>query len=195
MPRGRPREFDLDQALDRALHVFWCKGYEGASLDDLTQAMGISRPSLYAAFGNKEALFHRVLDRYLEGFAGHVREALEAPTARAVVEKLLYRTADLLSDPAHPAGCLLVQGALACGETAEPIRRELAARRLTGELALRHRFERAVAEGDLSPEASSADLARFISTVAQGMSVQAAGGAGREELRRVAETALTAWPV
>ncbi len=88
MPSGRPRAFDLEQALDSALKVFWRKGYEGASLPDLTKAMGINRPSLYAAFGNKEELFRKALDRYSEGPACHVREALSEPTARKVVEKL-----------------------------------------------------------------------------------------------------------
>src|SRR4051812_32241062 len=104
MPAGRPRAFDADQALDRALTVFWEKGYEGASLSDLTRAMGINRPSLYAAFGNKEALFRRVVERYVEGPAAYVREALGEPTARAVVERLLCGTADLLADREHPRG-------------------------------------------------------------------------------------------
>src|SRR4051812_21366670 len=127
--RGRPRGFDVDRALDRALELFWRKGYEGTSLPDLTGAMGINRPSLYAAFGNKEQLFRKALDRYAEGPAAYVREALDEPTARAVAERLLGGTADLLTDPRHPGGCLTVQGALACGEAAESVRRELAARR------------------------------------------------------------------
>src|SRR5438093_7941762 len=113
-PRGRPRAFDCDQALDRALQLFWQKGYEGTSLSDLTEAMGINRPSLYAAFGNKEALFRKALDRYAHGPASYVREALNEPTARAVVERLLRATADALRDPRTPPGCLAVQGALAC---------------------------------------------------------------------------------
>src|SRR2546423_6942052 len=115
---GRPRGFDPDKALDRALQVFWRKGYEGASLSDLTGAMGINRPSLYAAFGNKEALFRRALDRYAAGPAAYAREALNEPTARAVAERLLGGAVDLLSDPRNPRGCLVVQGALACGEAA-----------------------------------------------------------------------------
>src|SRR5881397_2597277 len=108
-PAGRPRSFDLDKALDAALQVFWQKGYEGASLSDLTEAMGINRPSLYAAFGNKEALFRKVLDRYFAGPAAYVREALQEPTARAVVERLLLGAAESHSDPRHPQGCLAVQ--------------------------------------------------------------------------------------
>jgi len=194
MPRGRPREFDTDKALDAALGVFWRKGYEGASLPDLTEAMGINRPSLYAAFGNKEQLFRRVIARYIEGPAAYFRPALEEPTARAAAERLLNRSIDLVTDPRNPGGCLLVQGALACGEAADAIRCELAARRAASEFAIRERFERALAEGDLPPGTNPADLARFISTLLRGIAVQAAGGATRQELRRVVNLALDAWP-
>jgi AcrR family transcriptional regulator len=194
VPKGRPREFDVDTALDRALKVFWRKGYEGASLPDLTGAMGINRPSLYAAFGNKEALFRKVLDRYVEGPAAYLRAALDEPTARAAAERLLGGAVDLLTDPRNPRGCLMVQGALACGEAAESVRRELASRRVAGEVAVRQRFERALAEGDLPADSDPADLARFVVTVIRGMAVQAVGGASREELRRVVEVALRAWP-
>jgi AcrR family transcriptional regulator len=191
---GRPRTFCLDEALDVALKVFWRKGYEGTSIDDLTEAMGINRPSLYCAFGNKEQLFRKALDRYLGGAGALYAEAVGQPTARAVAERFLAGTADHLTDPEHPPGCLAVQGALSCGEAADPIRRELNARRAAAEATLRDRFERAKAEGDLSPDEDPADLARYLATVAQGMAVQAAGGASRDELRRVAETALRAWP-
>ncbi len=190
MPRGRPREFDADQALDRALKVFWRKGYEGASLLDLTRAMRINRPSLYAAFGNKEALFRKVIERYVEGPAGYVREALDEPTARAVAERLLGGAVELLTDPRNPRGCLMVQGALACGEAAESVRRELVSRRAAGEAAVRQRFQRALAEGDLPADVDPGDLAGYVVTLIRGMAVQAAGGASREELRRVAELAL-----
>src|SRR5215467_221122 len=111
---GRPRAFDRDQALELALDVFWREGYEGASLSDLTEAMGINRPSLYAAFGDKQGLFRKVLDRYFDGPAAYMREALNQPTARAVIEQLLQGTADLLTNRHNPKGCLSVQGALAC---------------------------------------------------------------------------------
>jgi AcrR family transcriptional regulator len=192
--RGRPRAFDAERALDQALEVFWQRGYEGASLSDLTRAMGINRPSLYATFGNKEALFRKALDRYAEGQAPYIRRALEAPTARAVAERLLHGTVELLADPRRPKGCLMVQGALSCSETAEPIRRELAARRLAAEMAVRERLERAQAEGDLPPPSDPADLARYLATVMHGMAIQAASGAGREELARIAQTAMRAWP-
>lgn len=191
---GRPRAFDIDEALDRALHVFWRKGYEGTSLPDLTEAMGINRPSLYAAFGNKEGLFRKALDRYTSRTMGRICEALGEPTARAAAERLLGSSADALTDPSQPRGCLAVQGALTCGEAAEPIRQELISRRAGVEILLRERFERAKIEGDLPPEADPADLARYVATVLQGMSVQAAGGASRDELHRVVATTLQAFP-
>src|SRR5438046_8377791 len=104
LARGRPRGFDADEALDCALRVFWEKGYEGTSLSDLTGAMGINRPSLYAAFGNKEALFQKALDRYVDGPASFVLEALNESTARAVAERLLHESADMQADPCHPRG-------------------------------------------------------------------------------------------
>src|SRR5262245_44794102 len=116
VPRGRPREFDTDKALDAALAVFWSKGYEGAALPDLTDAMGINRPSLYAAFGNKEELFRRVVDRYIAGPAAYVRQTLKEPTARAAVERLLTQAIDVVTNPKTPRGCLLVSGALVCGD-------------------------------------------------------------------------------
>ncbi len=191
---GRPRAFDIDEALDRALHVFWQKGYEGASLPDLTEAMGINRPSLYAAFGNKEALFRKALDRYAEGPAAYVDEALKEPTARAVVERLLQGAVDLQTDPRNPPGCLMVQSALSCREASETIRKEVAARRKTGEAAIRQRFKRAIAKGDLPADVNAADLARYVATVMYGLAVQAAGGASRAELRRAIQLALRSWP-
>jgi AcrR family transcriptional regulator len=191
---ARPREFDADRALDCALKVFWRKGYEGASLADLTEAMGINRPSLYAAFGSKEQLFRKAIDRYAEGPAAYVREALNEPTARAVAERWLRGAIDMLGDRRHPRGCLVVQSALAGSAAAESIRKELNARRAKTEAALCRRFERAIADGDLPVSADAADLARYLAMVAQGMAVQSAGGANRDELQRVAEIALRAWP-
>jgi AcrR family transcriptional regulator len=194
LQKGRPREFDADEALDRALEVFWRKGYEGASLAELTEAMGINRPSLYAAFGNKEALFRRALDRYAEGPAAYTREALNAPTAREVAEQLLHGAAVALTDPCHPPGCLGVMGALTCGDAADSIREELCARRAAFEKELTRRLELAKADGDLPADTNCADLARLVMTIMQGMSVQAASGASRQDLRKVAEMALKAWP-
>ena len=163
MAMGRPREFDVDKALELALQVFWSKGYEGASMADLTEAMGITKPSLYAAFGNKEELFRKALDRYVDGPGGYVQVALAKPTMRAVVEHLLYEAADAVTDPDHPPGCLAVQGALSCGDAAESIKQELMSRRATGEEDLRKRFERAIAEGDLPSKAPTPPISRATS--------------------------------
>jgi len=192
--RGRPRAFDPDAALEAALRVFWRKGYEGTALSDLTAAMGINRPSIYATFGNKEALFRKALDRYAERVTCYTGEALKEPTARAVAERLFVGTADLLSCPENPKGCLMVQGALACGKEADPIRKELISRRATGEAALRERFERAKDEGDLPAETNPRDLARYVMAVMHGMSVQSAGGASRADLQGVIDLSLRAWP-
>ena len=191
---GRPREFDADQALERALRLFRQKGYEGTSLSDLTEAMGINRPSLYAAFGNKEELFRKACDRYAAGPAAFLREALDEPTARAVVERVLYGTVDVITDPEGPAGCLSVTGALACGEDADSVRQDLCSRRMKFQCEMSRRFERAVTEGDLPADASPDDLARYVATIYQGMTVQASSGACRDSLRRVVDLAMQAWP-
>jgi AcrR family transcriptional regulator len=189
---GRPRAFDPDEALDRAMHVFWAKGYEGASLSNLTRAMRINRPSLYAAFGNKEQLFGKVLDRYMDGPLAWFGKALAAPKARNVVEQIFLATARMAEDPRTPAGCLMVQGALACGNASA--RKEVNARRTAAEVALRRRLQRAKREGDLPKNADPAELAHYVMTVVRGMAVQAAGGASRAQLHRVAQIALRAWP-
>jgi AcrR family transcriptional regulator len=194
MPAGRPREFDIDKALDRALKVFWRKGYDGASLSDLTEAMGINRPSLYAAFGNKDALFRKAMDRYVDGPAKHVRAALDEPSARKVAEKLLYNGIELVTDPRSPRGCFMVQSALACGEEGDAVRRELSKQRQLLEKGTCERFKRAKAEGDLPADSDPVALAKFLTTVSQGMAVQAASGATRDELLAVAELALGQFP-
>jgi AcrR family transcriptional regulator len=189
---GRPRAFDPNVALDRAMHVFWAKGYEGASLSSLTRAMRINRPSLYAAFGNKKQLFRKALDRYMDGPVAYFAKALEVPKARDVVGQIFLGTARMAGDPRTPAGCLMVQGALACGNASA--RQEVAARRAAAEVALRGRLQRAKCEGDLPKNADPAELAHYVMTVVRGMAVQSAGGASRDQLHRVAQIALRAWP-
>lgn len=191
---GRPRSFDVDAALDRALRVFWRKGYAGTSVSDLTRAVGVNRPSLYAAFGDKKALFRKALDRYVAGPAGYLEEALKEPTALAVIERLLQGAVDLNTAPGNPGGCLMVQGALACGEEEDSIRKELIASRAAGEAALRRRFQRAKSEGDLPADIDPADLARYVATIIFGMAVQAAGGASRDKLQHVVEMMLRTLP-
>jgi AcrR family transcriptional regulator len=195
MAAGRPRAFDVNEALDKAMNVFWRKGYEGASMPELTSAMGISSPSLYAAFGSKEALFRRVLDQYELGPSAYVANALKAPTARRMVEQMLRGAVNLLSDENNPRGCLMVQGALSCGVATEAVRNELTARRAAGEVAIYRRLKLAKVDGDLPAESSPAGLARYIRTVIYGMAVQAAGGATRKELSNVVDMALLAWPI
>jgi len=194
MTRGRPRLFDIDQALDQALKVFWRKGYEGTSLLDLTKAMGINRPSLYAAFGNKASLFRKVLDRYNTGPGNYLCDDINQPTARAVAQKLLQQAVQHLTNPAHPRGCLAVQGALACGDDADCMRKELIHHRESLVTALRHRFQHAKREHDLPKHSNPADLARYLATILHGLSVQASGGASRKDLQIVATLALKAWP-
>jgi len=197
----RPRTFDTEKALDQAMGVFWRLGYEGATLDDLTRAMGINRPSLYAAFGNKEQLYRKVLDRYARGPAAYVRQALAAPTARQAVEALFRGAIDLDTGRHNPGGCLLVRGTMSCARAADAVHRAIARQLAASEGAIRERLERARDEGDLPRDADPADLARFVAAVLQGMAVRASGGGGggggggrRGELQRIAEIALRAWP-
>jgi AcrR family transcriptional regulator len=191
---GRARTFDADEALDRAMTVFWSKGYDGTSLSDLTEAMGISRPSLYAAYGNKEELFRKALERYGEGPSSYEREALTQPTARAVAEGLLRGAADVQTDPDTPAGCLATLGTTYCAEDSSPVGKIVIAFRLAGHAALRERFERARAEGDLPASADPKTLTHYVGTVVCGMAVLAASGATRKELERVIEFTMRAWP-
>jgi AcrR family transcriptional regulator len=194
MPAGRPRLFDLELALDRALNVFWRKGYEGTSLADLTEAMEINRPSLYAAFGNKESLFRRAMERYEQKTSGCVQSALAQPSIRTAIDTLLQRNVEVITDPRSPHGCFMVQGALACGEAADTLKCEMAKRRSNLEAALRKRVKRAVDEGELTSEINPADLARYLTTVMNGLAVQAAGGASRAQLLRVAKMAVAGLP-
>ncbi|APA90067.1 TetR/AcrR family transcriptional regulator (plasmid) [Paraburkholderia sprentiae WSM5005] len=191
---GRHREFDVDEALDAALGVFWRKGYEGASYADLTQATGVERPALYSAFGNKEELFRRALERYYEHYLEFFAAALERPTSREVAADILRGTAELNTRYPDRRGCLGVHGALAVSDDAEPVRRAVIDARASGEATLRERFERAQQEGDLPGTANCAALAAYVCAVAHGMAVQAKAGFSRETLEAVAEQALSTWP-
>lgn len=191
---GRPRAFDPDTALEKAMQVFWQQGYEGTSLSDLTEAMGINRPSLYAAFGNKEELFLKVLDRYGSGPVAYVMCALDEPTARQVVEKLLRESAALMGDPEHPRGCMAVQGILCGGQGTGYVLEHARSRRVAMQRKIQERFERAQAEGDLSAAAGAADLARHVVMIINGLSIQASNGASAEELKAAAEFALRSVP-
>ncbi|MEW2518448.1 TetR/AcrR family transcriptional regulator [Actinacidiphila alni] len=193
-PKGRPRGFDADEALERAMLVFWRHGYEGASTAALTRAMGISTTSMYAAFGNKEELFRKVLDRYTEGPSAYMARAMAEPTALAVATAILTGTVRTTTRPAHPHGCLGVQGALSAGDAAQEVRDLLAAWRDSGYTSVRERFERAVADGDLPATTDPALLARYVTTIGYGIAVQAAGGVPRADLQELADAALLNWP-
>jgi AcrR family transcriptional regulator len=194
MKTGRPRTFCVDDALDRATDVFWAKGYEGASLSDLTSAMGIAAPSLYACFGNKEGLFRKVIERYDARRNDFMTEVLNAPTARDAAVMFLFGVADRAADPNHhPPGCLLIQSGLSSSDTVIP--NLLAQHRAEKELALRERFDCARKSGDLPKSADPSALARYLVVMANGMCVQAAAGATNAELRETAKIALASWPV
>ncbi len=174
--------------------TFWERGYEGASLSDLTDAMGISRTSMYAAFGNKEELFHKALQRYLEGPAGYGERALQEPTARRVAEAFLAGSVQATTRPGRPTGCLTVQGSLAAGDSGRPARDALVLCREEVVAQLRDRFREAVETGDLPSDTDPGLLARYLMTVGNGIAVQAAGGVSSDDLQRVADAALRQWP-
>ena len=192
---GRPLGFAENEALEAAMRVFWEKGYEGSTLADLTEAMGINRSSMYATFGDKEALFRLAIARYAEGPAAYVRRALKQPTVRAVVEALLGGALGLLTDPSHPRGCLSVQGALACGSQAEPIKQAMIEWRKQGESEIRKRLQRARRQGDLAKDVDPGDLARYICTVLSGLAVQATNRSSRAEMARTVDMVLRSMPV
>lgn len=191
---GRPRSFDRLHALDAALAVFWQHGYEGASLSRLTEAMGINRPSLYAAFGDKEQLFQHALARYEELWATQLNDALAAPTARLCVELMLTRAARAISTGPHPRGCMMVTSALATAPESAAIAERLAERRRHAEHALTRRLRRAQRDGELPSTANPADLSRFYMSVLRGLSIEAVSGATTNQLLRVVAIALNAWP-
>jgi AcrR family transcriptional regulator len=191
-PVGRPRAFDEETVLDRAAEVFWRYGYEGASLSALTSAMGINRPSLYATFGSKEQLFRHAFARYHENQVAKARAALEQPTVYAAIEAFLRASADGLTAGDHPAGCLSVQGGLACSPENARISEILAAGRAVTESALQERLSRAAKEGDLPDGVDARSLARFVMALSEGHAVHAAAGASREELQASVDIALRA---
>jgi AcrR family transcriptional regulator len=193
-PKGRPREFCVDQALAAALRVFWRHGYEGASMTELTAEMGITKPSLYAAFGNKEQLFHKALDLYEREKLAYISTAMDAPTARGVAERLLHGALEMQMSPGDPKGCLGVIGATACGVEAESIKADVVARRASSERAVIERFERAKAEGDLPEELTPEALVRYLFALMQGLAVQAGSGATADQLQQLVETGLAVWP-
>jgi AcrR family transcriptional regulator len=192
--RGRPREFCVDSALASALRVFWSKGFEGTSLNDLTEAMGITRPSLYAAFGNKESLFRKALDLYEREKMAYVGKALAQPTARKVAETMLRGALDNATSSTEPHGCLGVITSVSCGAEAESVRDEVLERGKVINRALIERFEQAKSEGDLPAHVDVEGLTNLLKALLQGISVQAGAGATRKELQKLVDTGLLLWP-
>ena len=195
MAAGRPREFDYNDALNKAMRVFWQKGYEGTSMPDLTEAMGMNRPSIYAAFGNKEELFTKTLELYMQKSSAALETALSAPKLQDAIANFLNMTANSFSCPESPRGCLAVQGALACSDESENAKQQALTQRETIFTALHKRFKKGLKDGDLPTKTNIEALARFYATVLNGMSIQSASGISRKELQDVAKAALNALPV
>ncbi|MFG2353824.1 TetR/AcrR family transcriptional regulator [Streptomyces sp. NPDC048521] len=191
--RGRPRSFDRETALEKAVRAFWEHGYEATSVSDLTRIMGIGAPSLYAAFGDKRSLFDEVVRVYGAGHGSFARRALEQePTARAAVGRLLREAAAEFTDPDHPHGCLVIHAATNC--TTPEVEAALREQRNSNIAAIESRIAADIATGELPHGTDAAALARHVGAVFQGMSQQARDGASREELEAVAEIAMAIWP-
>ncbi|MFJ9544988.1 TetR/AcrR family transcriptional regulator [Streptomyces erythrochromogenes] len=191
--RGRPRSFDRDAALDKAMTAFWERGYEATSIADLTASIGISAPSLYAAFGDKRTLFDEVVVVYGSRYADFAAVALaEEPTARAAVGRVLREAAGIYTDPAHPPGCMVLSAAI--NTTSDEVAQALRMRRNANLELFERRIRADVATGELPADTDARALARYAGAVLLGMSQQSRDGATREELEAVAERALLAWP-
>jgi AcrR family transcriptional regulator len=194
-PRGRPLSFDREAALEKAMHVFWERGYEAASIADLTSAMGITPPSLYTAFGDKERLFLEALECYGKGPNSYSRRALdEEPTAQRALQRLLEEAARELTQPCHPLGCMMVMATTNCSVAAEHVQEALARRRALGVSLLQARIQRDIDSGELPADTDAQSLATFYATVYQGMSMQAKDGASQASLLATVEAAMRAWP-
>ncbi len=192
---GRPRGFDRDAALEAAMYLFWRKGFTATSLNDLCDAMGVGSPSLYAAFGSKEALYLEAVEHYVRTQGPPVWDKLaEGATARAGIENLLIAwTESLPKSRATPAGCMAVLGGVG-DEWPAAITRVVKKVRLEMLGVLRSRLETAVAKGELPASTDVDGLSRFYLSVFQGMAIQARDGATQAELRAVAAAAMAAWP-
>ena len=190
--RGRPRKFDRDQALRQAMEVFLERGYDGASVGDLTAAMGINAPSLYAAFGCKEALFREALDLYVNIAGPRTMDALGKRdlSARAAIEGMLREAARRFGEG---RGCLVVLGATHRSADNEAVFHDLAERRGETQESIRRRLKQGIADGDVPASADIGPLAAFYATVLNGLSLQARDGASRKQLMGVVDCAMKAW--
>jgi AcrR family transcriptional regulator len=187
---GRPIGFDKDAALEAAMLLFWQRGYEGTSMADLTQAMGLNPSSIYAAFGDKHALFQLAVKRYMEMRAQYADKALEEPTLEKVVRALFDNTIAFLTMPGHPARCMTLSGAVGCSVDATPARDIMTEIRKQNEAVMRKRFIKARKSGELRKDINVDDYTRYLSTILAGLSIQAANGSTKAELKRTAQMAL-----
>lgn len=193
--RGRPRILDRDTGLEVAARLFWQHGYEGTSIAELTRAMGITPPSLYATFGSKEELYRQALDHNIKQESKLRSEALQGEmSAYDALSFYLYDVAQGVSDPSKPRGCIISTAVLQHAEENESVAREVAARRDMSIQCIKKRFDRAIDEEELPAGTDTEALARFYSAVVQGMSAQACDGACTETLKRMVDIALAAWP-
>lgn len=193
--RGRPRKFDKELALDAALKLFMKKGYESTSLTDITEALGINRPSVYAAFGNKETLFSQVIARYNQGPVAYLKQALLEKTSRLVVRKMLMTSVEMLTiKSAQPRGCLAIQSSISAELANVGIQQKIVEALRESELNIKNRFEQAIAEGDLPADVDAWLLTKYVTTIHKGLSIQVSNGSSREELAGVVEIVLKSWP-
>ncbi|GAA1924470.1 TetR/AcrR family transcriptional regulator [Streptomyces durmitorensis] len=191
--RGRPRSFDRETALEQALSTFWEHGYEATSVTDLTRAMGIGAPSMYAAFGDKQSLFEEVVVLYGRTHGSISERAFaQEPTVRGGVARMLREAADKYTEAGHPRGCLVIYAATNCA-TPE-VESALRDRRNANISSIESRIKAATATGELPPHTDAPALARYTGAVLQGMSQQSRDGASRQELEAVAELAMRVWP-
>lgn len=187
---GRPPEFDTDAALDVAMRLFWERGYEGTSISDLSQAMGIHPSSIYAAFGDKQALFALAAKRYADVPAQYMVKALEQPTLRGFILAAFDNTAEFLGSKEHPSSCFTLTGAISCGVDVEPAKVLMKEMRLQNEAAIKARLLKARRAGEFPKEENVDDYTRYLSSLLSGLAIQAANGSTRAELKRTAEVAL-----
>jgi AcrR family transcriptional regulator len=187
---GRPIGFDRDAALEAAMLLFWERGYEGTSMADLTHSMGLNPSSIYAAFGDKQALFQLVVKRYMELRAQYAVKALEEPTLERFIRALFDNTVAFLTTPGHPPTCMTLAGAAGCSLDATPARDLMTAIRKQNQVALRERLLKARKSGELLKEINVDDYTRYLSTIIAGLSIQAANGSTKAELNRTAQMAL-----